>query len=369
MTNQVLQWQLLIILIGVSLLCLGQLYGFTTVQQEILRQELGMEKLMENDYICGNDTEKGLSRYPLATLHRNNSENETLTRRKKRISKKLKKRKKVTEQDKPPANGSGTRNAVKNMIEIPSKELIAWDPHADTQVYLFDSKEHNDPNVSGLKKANSIRDAKRKTATYVHHRNSAIKRKTKASFKVPPRDASSPESRSDRPTPTEVNEAMYHWTKEQLFGLLFFHVTMGIIFGCTLRPHFLSLKYSICNFFILQRRKKFRRHRESTKFEVDSNINLADLPFHVEEFLIKKLDVRCPGQRFYGWQKVGEAFHIDKDDLRYLKIEYKRDNGSPTSKLFEMLGKTQNRNVSDLVEVLRSPERRRSDIVSVIKLT
>lgn len=100
-----------------------------------------------------------------------------------------------------------------------------------------------------------------------------------------------------------------------------------------------------------------------------SDANLADLPFHVEEFFIKKLDVRCPGQRFYGWQKVGEAFHIDKDDLRYLKIEYKRDNGSPTSKLFEMLGKTQNRNVSDLVEVLRSPERRRSDIVSVIKLT
>lgn len=245
----------------------GQLYGFTTVQQEIPRQELGMEKLMENDYICGNDTEKGLSR-SLATLHRNNSENETLTRRKKRIPKKLKKRKKVTEEDKPSANGSGTRNAVKNMIKIPSEELIAWDPHADTQVYLFDSKEHNDPNISRLKKANSIRDAKRKTATYVHHRNSAIKRKTKASFKAPPHDASSLESRSD---PTEVNEAMYHWTKEQLFGLLFFHVTMGIIFGCTLRPHFLSLKYSICNFFILQRRKKFRNHGDSTKFEVDSS--------------------------------------------------------------------------------------------------
>ena len=246
----------------------GQLYGFTSVQQEIPRQELGMEKLMENDYICGNDTEQGLSRYPLATLHRNNSENETLTRRKKRISKKLKKRKKVTEQDKPPANGIGTRNAVKNMIEIPSKELIEWDPHADTQVYLFESKEHTDPNISGLKKANSIPDAKRKTATYVHHRNNAIKRRTKASFKVPPRDASLSES---RPDPTQENDVMYHWTKEQLLPLVYVTFAMGIILGCTLRPHILSLVYSIGNYFILQRRKKLRRHRVSIKFEVNSS--------------------------------------------------------------------------------------------------
>ena len=72
----------------------GQLYGLITAQQETPRQELGMEKLMENDYICGNDTEQGLSRYRLATLLRNDSEKETLTKRKKRISKKLKKRKK-----------------------------------------------------------------------------------------------------------------------------------------------------------------------------------------------------------------------------------------------------------------------------------
>ena len=246
----------------------GQLYGFTSVHQEIPRQELGMEKLMENDYICGNDTEQGLSRYPLTTLHRNNSENETLTRRKKRISKKLKKRKKVTEQDKPPANGSGTRNAVKNMIEIPSKELIEWDPHADTQVYLFESKEHTDPNISGLKKANSIPDAKRKTTTYVHHRNNAIKRRTKASFKVPPRDASLSES---TPDPTQENDVMYHWTKEQLLPLVYITFAVGIIFGCTLRPHLLSLVYSIGNYFILQRRKKLRRHRVSIKFEVNSS--------------------------------------------------------------------------------------------------
>ena len=227
-----------------------------------------MEKLMENDYICGNDTEQGLSKYRLATLLRNDSEKETLTRRKKRISKKVKKRNKVTEQDKPSANESGTRNAVKNMIEIPSKELIAWDPPAGTQVYLFDSKEHTDPNISGLKKANSIRDAKRKAATYVHHRNSAIKRKTKASFKVPPRDASSPESRSD---PTQENDEMYHWANEQLLPVVYVTFTLGIIFGCTLRPHFLSLMYSLCTYFVLQRRKKSRRHRKNTKFEVHSS--------------------------------------------------------------------------------------------------
>ena len=246
----------------------GQLYGFTSVQKEIPRQELGMEKLMENDYICGNDTEQGLSRCRLATLLRNDSEKETLTRRKKKISKKLKKRKKVPEQDKPSANESGTRNAVKNVIEIPSKEFIAWDPHADTEVYLFESKEHTDPNISGLKKANSIPDAKRKTATYVHHCNSAIKRRTKASFKVPPRDASSPES---RPDPTEENDVIYHWTKEQLLPLVYVTFAMGIIFGCTLRPHLLSLVYSIGNYFILQRRKKLRCHRVSIKFEVNSS--------------------------------------------------------------------------------------------------
>ena len=235
-----------------------------------------MEKLKENDYICGNDTEQGLSKYRLATLLRNDSEKETLTRRKKRISKKVKKRNKVTEQNKPSANESGTRNAVKNMIEIPSKELIAWDPHADTQVYLFDNKEHNDPNISGLENADSIRDAKRKNATYVHQRVDAIKSKTTPPLKVPPCDGSSPETESD---PTQENDAMYHWTKEQLLVLLVFCVTMGIIFGCTLgiifgcslRPLLLSLKNSNCNYFMLQRRKEFRRHRKNTKFEVDSS--------------------------------------------------------------------------------------------------
>ena len=246
----------------------GQLYGFITVQQEIPSQRMGMKRLMEKDYICGNGTKQGLSSNPLVTSLRNDSEKEALTRRKRRISKKPKKRKNVTEPEKHSSNESRTRNAVKNMIKIPSKELIAWDPHSDTQVYLFDNKEHNDPNISGIKKANALRDAKRKTAAYVNHRISAIKRKTKAFFKVPPRDESSPETRSD---PTQENDAMYHWTKEQLLPLVYLTFAMGIIFGCTLRPHFSSLMYSLCNYFVLQRRKKSRRHRENTKFEVDSS--------------------------------------------------------------------------------------------------
>lgn len=253
----------------------GQLYGFITVQQEIPSQRSGMKKLMEKDYIGGNGIKQGLSRNLRVTLLQNDSEKETLTRRKKRISKKPKKRRNVTEQEKPSSNESGTRNAVKN-IKIPSKELIAWDPHADTQVYLFDNKEHNDPNISGLENADSIRDAKRKNATYVHQRVDAIKSKTTPPLKVPPCDGSSPETESD---PTQENDAMYHWTKEQLLVLLVFCVTMGIIFGCTLgiifgcslRPLLLSLKNSNCNYFMLQRRKEFRRHRKNTNLEVDSS--------------------------------------------------------------------------------------------------
>ena len=93
------------------------------------------------------------------------------------------------------------------------------------------------------------------------------------------------------------------------------------------------------------------------------------LPLTLEDFLVKKLDVRYRGQRFYGWQKVGTVFKISRDDLRYLKIEYKRDNGSPTSKLLEMLGKAKNITISDLVEVLESSDVNRLDITSVIKLT
>ena len=83
---------------------------------------------------------------------------------------------------------------------------------------------------------------------------------------------------------------------------------------------------------------------------------------------MKKLDVRCKRRRSYGWKKVGEAFQIPIDDLRFLKLEYKRDTGSPTLKLLEILGITKNKSISDLVAVLEGPELRRPDISSIILL-
>ena len=81
------------------------------------------------------------------------------------------------------------------------------------------------------------------------------------------------------------------------------------------------------------------------------------------------MDVRYKGQHFYCWQKVGIEFKISRLDLRYLKIEYKRDNGSPTSKLLEMLGKAKGKTISDLMDVLKSPKVNRPDITTFIKLT
>ena len=84
--------------------------------------------------------------------------------------------------------------------------------------------------------------------------------------------------------------------------------------------------------------------------------------------LMKKLDVHGKGERFYGWQRIGAEFEIHIDDLRYLKLEYKRDNGSPTVKLLEILGITKNKTISDLVTVLEIPKVNRFDITSLIKL-
>ena len=97
--------------------------------------------------------------------------------------------------------------------------------------------------------------------------------------------------------------------------------------------------------------------------------NLAHLPLDLQEILKKKLDVYCERQGSYGWTKVGEAFQIPTDDLKFLELEYKREAGSPTLSLLEMLGVTKKKTISDLVTVLESPEVRRPDIFSVIILT
>lgn len=96
------------------------------------------------------------------------------------------------------------------------------------------------------------------------------------------------------------------------------------------------------------------------------DLNLSEMPPDLDYLLVKKLDVRRRGERRYGWQKVGAAFKISKDDLEYLKIEYKRDNGSPTSTLLSILG-TKGKTVSDLVNVLRSPKVKLANVASLIR--
>ena len=58
------------------------------------------------------------------------------------------------------------------------------------------------------------------------------------------------------------------------------------------------------------------------------------------------------GRRLFGWQQLGTAFGISKDDLKYLEIACKRDGGSPTKELLEILG-SKGKRVSDVVEVLQ----------------
>lgn len=96
------------------------------------------------------------------------------------------------------------------------------------------------------------------------------------------------------------------------------------------------------------------------------DLHLSEMPPDLDYLLVKNLDMRRKGERRYGWQKVGAAFKISKDDLEYLKIEYKRVNGSPTSTLLSILG-TKGRTVSDLENVLRSPKVKLPKIASLIR--
>jgi len=97
-----------------------------------------------------------------------------------------------------------------------------------------------------------------------------------------------------------------------------------------------------------------------------AGFSLLEIPPELEELLIKKLDVRRNGERLYGWQKVGTGFGIGRDDLKYLEIAYKRDAGSPTKELLDMLS-CQGRNVSDLVNVLKSRSVNYPDVALLIK--
>ena len=96
------------------------------------------------------------------------------------------------------------------------------------------------------------------------------------------------------------------------------------------------------------------------------DLSLFEMPPDLDNLLVKTLDMRRRGERRYGWQKIGVAFKISKDDLEYLNIEYRRDNGSPTSSLLEILG-TKGKTLSDLENVLRSPEVKLPEVASLIR--
>ena len=99
------------------------------------------------------------------------------------------------------------------------------------------------------------------------------------------------------------------------------------------------------------------------------DLNLSRLPPDLEDLLAMKLDIRRKGERSPGWRKVGAEFKVNHDHLRYLDIEYKRDNGSPTVKLLQILGMNSNKTIADLVEVLKGPKVNRYDIANLIILT
>ena len=95
------------------------------------------------------------------------------------------------------------------------------------------------------------------------------------------------------------------------------------------------------------------------------DLNLSEMPPDLDYLLVKTLDMRRKDERRYGWQKVGAAFKISKDDLEYLNIEYRRDNGSPTT-LLAILG-TKGKTISDLENVLRSPKVKLPKVASLIR--
>lgn len=316
MTIQVTEWRFLIISMGVAFSCLAirapivggsasgtdpetskrqpkvafsvpqdarqnnllkcQLFNFISVQQDLLRQESGLEQLLEYaEYICPDGTKKCLLGYQLYTVVR-------LT-----------------------------------------------NTHAHR--YMFHMEKNEDPNMSGLQ----------------------------------------PNPRSSHSSdPTQANDPIYDWTRREFW----FTVIVAFLFGFTVRPHLSTIKCCICNCYFMVLGKRSKHYEERPKIAVDSNLNLDILPFDLKDFLIKKLDVPHQGGHFFGsekafgWEKVGEAFNISRGELEFIKLEYK-SGGSPTGTLLEMLGKAEEKTISDLVDVLKSPAVNRLDITSVIKLT
>ena len=95
-----------------------------------------------------------------------------------------------------------------------------------------------------------------------------------------------------------------------------------------------------------------------------AGLALSDLSPTLENELIKKLDVRY--KREYGWKKLGNAFEVDKDNLKYLETAYQRSVGSPTKELLEILDKTQCRTVGEVLNKLKGSYVNRPDVARLI---
>ena len=77
---------------------------------------------------------------------------------------------------------------------------------------------------------------------------------------------------------------------------------------------------------------------------------MSELPPTLENILIKTLDVnmRC--------KKLGKAFAINKVDLDYLETAFKRNVGSPTKELLQILDTRHRRTVGDVLNKLKGSD-------------
>lgn len=345
-----------------------------------------MQELLEYNSICPNGSKKCFSGYQVFTVDRHSEEHESSTVEKTMPPKKLTKRKKAhslksTRRDKV----ADLERRKDHVIRIPNEDFMAWHVHEDIQLYMLDTEEPEDPNISedaSFDKSSFMQDVNGKTTTALQNReNRVFNKRGRASPRFPAKERTPPRSKvttleetnsgliqltSQSADPEVENDVLSDYTEKILY------LIVGVLLGVTLRGYFssriLSIYVNAMAWLKNPRRYKQLNSKKQPRIAVDSNLNLSMLPPDLEDLLCMKLDVRRKGERSSGWRKVGAEFKVSQDHLRYLNIEYRRDNGSPTSKLLQVLG-TRGKTISDLVDVLKSPRVNRLDIANLITLT
>lgn len=187
---------------------------------------------MEYSTTCPNGTKTCLPRgYLVSPVVRDGYEHGALQESKtKVVPKKLKKRKKA-KRDKQAHHER--RKGTDKAIKIPNKDFIAWHIHADIRIYIPDTQEHGDPNMSeeeSLNQSNTTKDVKEK--------------REKDSTKLPPDER--PSLQLMQSPQIEANIGLGHFSlhppspdqhieKSDNTGEIFFYVVVGVIIGFTLR--------------------------------------------------------------------------------------------------------------------------------------